>query len=417
MHFIRNKFCPVILACTFVLSIGKDYLNVGSCTGKWSSWKDRDNPTIEGDFEQLKDFPLTDDLCLYPVAAQARIIGSTNLSTTELVKFSLNGFFCRNADQPKGSCSDYEVRFCCRATNLNVGTCKGRWSSWKDRDNPSGNGDYELLKDFSQTDDLCLKASAVQARKIGSPVLETDEIVKISLDGFSCVNGDQPQGGCSDYEVRFCCGATNSGATNLNVGTCKGRWSSWKDRDNPSGNGDYELLKDFSPTGDLCPKALAVQARMIGSSVLETDEIVKISLAGFSCVNDDQFQGGCSDYEVRFCCETNTVLSVGSCKANWNSWVQWSTWQDRDNPSGTGDYEPHELLIDNNFCPNPMAAQARIIGTRVLSTSEVVTFSIHGLTCRNIDQPGGGKCSDYEVRFCCSTGGFPTDEKGLLPPI
>jgi len=320
MHFIRNKFCPVILACTFVLSIGKDYLNVGSCTGKWSSWKDRDNPTIVGDFEQLKDFPLTDDLCLYPVAAQARIIGSTNLSTTELVKFSLNGFFCRNADQPKGSCSDYEVRFCCRATNLNVGTCKGRWSSWKDRDNPSGNG-------------------------------------------------------------------------------------------------DYELLKDFSPTGDLCPKALAVQARMIGSSVLETDEIVKISLAGFSCVNDDQFQGGCSDYEVRFCCETNTVLRVGSCTANWNSWVQWSTWQDRDNPSGTGDYEPHELLTDNNFCPNPMAAQARIIGTTVLSTSEVVTFSIHGLTCRNIDQPGGGKCSDYEVRFCCSTGGFPTDEKGLLAPI
>jgi len=369
-------------------------LAVGSCTGKWSSWKDRDNPSGNADNELLRYFPQTSDLCPKALAVQARIIGTSNLWTNENVVITLGGFLCRNSDQPSGSsCSDYEVRFCCKTeTVLSVGSCTGRWSSWKDRDNPSGAGDFEQLKDFSKTGDLCSDPVAVQARIIGTTTLATSEEVNFSLNGFFCRNDQQPSGGCSDYEVRFCC----KSKTVLSVGLCTGKWSTWKDRDNPSGNGDFEQLKDFPKTGDLCSDPIAAQARIIGTSTLATTEEVNFSLDGFFCRNDKQPVGICSDYEVRFCCKPETVLSVGSCTG------KWSSWKDRDNPSGNAD---NELLRyfprTSDLCRKPSAVQARIIGTTVLATNEIVEITLGGFLCRNSDQPSGSSCSDYEVRFCC----------------
>jgi len=335
------------------------------------------------------------------VAAEARIIGTTSLTTTEIVSFSLAGLRCINDDQvSKGGCSDYEIRFCCAGiTNLVVGECtkqwRGQWSSWKDRDDPSVTGDWELLNLFTD-DDLCLNPVAAEARVVGTTSLTTTEIVSFSLAGLRCVNDDQLfEEVCSDYEIRFCCAKF----TNLVVGECRGQWSSWKDRDDPSLTGDWELLNLFTDD-DLCLDPVAAEARIIGTTSLTTTEIVSFSLAGLRCINDDQVsKGGCSDYEIRFCCAGITNLVVGECTKQWRG--QWSSWKDRDDPSVTGDWELLNLFTDDDLCLNPAAAEARIIGTTSLTTTEIVSFSLAGLICVNSDQVSEGRCSDYEIRFCC----------------
>ena len=96
-------------------------LDIGTCdNGAWSNWKDRDDPNGNFDAETIENFA-TDysdefqgtDLCANPIAAQSRILGTTDMSTTEHVQFSSNGLRCKNSEQTDGKCSDYEVRFCC----------------------------------------------------------------------------------------------------------------------------------------------------------------------------------------------------------------------------------------------------------------------------------------------------------------
>ena len=101
-------------------------LDVGTCnSGTWSGWKDKDNPSGNCDCEEMSQ--LTDDyddsgLCSNPTGTQARIKGSSAMSTTEDVRFGLNGLRCWNVDQADGRCEDYEVRFCCdsRKYQLNI---------------------------------------------------------------------------------------------------------------------------------------------------------------------------------------------------------------------------------------------------------------------------------------------------------
>ena len=102
-------------------------LDVGSCNnGKWGTWKDRDDPSGQYDEETIEGFAQGfshsgfegTDMCQNPIAAQARIIGSTDFSTTENVHFGLSGLSCANGfnrqqDMSGPGCSDYEVRFCC----------------------------------------------------------------------------------------------------------------------------------------------------------------------------------------------------------------------------------------------------------------------------------------------------------------
>jgi len=92
---------------------------------------DRDNPEGNCDCEEMhqftedygSDFGLRDSgLCFNPTGTQARIKGASQMSTTEDVRFGLNGLRCWNIDQADGKCEDYEVRFCCapRKYQLNI---------------------------------------------------------------------------------------------------------------------------------------------------------------------------------------------------------------------------------------------------------------------------------------------------------
>ncbi|MEM9452585.1 MAG: hypothetical protein AAGF11_00300 [Myxococcota bacterium] len=79
------------------------------------------------------------------------------------------------------------------------------WTQWYDRDNPSGNGDYE---NRSLQAGVCASPSGVECRTVsGLALWQTGEVVTCSTNaGFICVNADQPDGDCDyDYKVRFLC--------------------------------------------------------------------------------------------------------------------------------------------------------------------------------------------------------------------
>lgn len=84
----------------------------------------------------------------------------------------------------------------------------------------------------------------------------------------------------------------------------------------------------------------------------------------------------------------------------------WTEWFDRDDPSGTGDWEVlYNLRIENpgKICPKPQGIQVET--TTVLSVAaagEVIFKSdtTTGFVCRKQDQPDN-TCNDYRVRFSC----------------
>ncbi|XP_034058682.1 cartilage intermediate layer protein 1-like [Gymnodraco acuticeps] len=90
-------------------------------------------------------------------------------------------------------------------------------------------------------------------------------------------------------------------------------WTDWFDRDNPSGSGDWELLKDLKKEihGNICEYPLHIK-------VVTTDTMTPaISTGqtfytfhptqGFVCRNKDQSKDMCRDYKVSFLCPCRLV--------------------------------------------------------------------------------------------------------------
>ena len=94
-------------------------------------------------------------------------------------------------------------------TRLTAGTGEcSNWSGWKNRDDPTGTSDYELIHGGFDLDklpaDLCLLPTATQGRIVATQQMVTRQKVLMGIDGLDCVNA-QNNGACLDYEVRFCC--------------------------------------------------------------------------------------------------------------------------------------------------------------------------------------------------------------------
>ena len=87
------------------------------------------------------------------------------------------------------------------------------------------------------------------------------------------------------------------------------KWSDWKDRDDPSGSADHELLDWYITNGglpaDLCSKPTAAQGRIKATRQMVTTQNVVMGLNGLQCINARN-DSPCVDYEVRFCCPGNT---------------------------------------------------------------------------------------------------------------
>jgi len=95
-----------------------------------------------------------------------------------------------------------------------------------------------------------------------------------------------------------------SKATSKNVQVAPGNWTPWLDRDDETGTGDWEQLSDFVNAGQVCPNPLAVECRTTsGTDWTLAGEVYSCTVAGGGvCLNAQQPDGYCLDYQVRFLC-------------------------------------------------------------------------------------------------------------------
>jgi Mucin-2 protein WxxW repeating region len=80
----------------------------------WTPWLNRDLPSGAGDFETRVDFG-SQVPCSNPLAIQCQTIAGVDWTLAGEV-YSCTpsvGGFCRNNEQPDGTCMDYQVRFLC----------------------------------------------------------------------------------------------------------------------------------------------------------------------------------------------------------------------------------------------------------------------------------------------------------------
>ncbi|KAL1250060.1 hypothetical protein QQF64_021065 [Cirrhinus molitorella] len=353
-------------------------------------WFDSDNPNTNGGDSELLTVLLTmypGEICQNPLGIEAQTVSGQPASQTGNVFQVYNpttGFSCINANQGGGVCADYKVRF----------TCPEEWCSkcrtpWFDRDNPSGKGDYETLSllIIRYPLQVCAQPIAIEVTTIsGTPALPPGNIFAVydPLQGFACVNG-----ACQDYKVRFTC------PLSFCQTQCVTRWF---DSDNPDTNGgDSELLTGLLSMYHkyICPNPLGIEAQTIsGQPAYQTGNTFQAynSTSGISCVNANQGGGICADYKVRF-----------TCPEEWCSKCR-TSWFDRDNPSGLGDYETLSLTIityPQPVCAQPIAIEVTTISeTPVLPTGNnfQVYDPLQGFECVN-DQQDGGVCQDYKVRY------------------
>uniref|UniRef100_A0A8C6SRU7 WxxW domain-containing protein n=1 Tax=Neogobius melanostomus TaxID=47308 RepID=A0A8C6SRU7_9GOBI len=142
----------------------------------------------------------------------------------------------------------------------------------------------------------------------------------------------------------------------------------------------------------ICPQPVDIEVTtMFGKSPGIAREIVEMDKEGFVCKSEDK----CSGYRVRFACPPEY------CAAN----VCWTDWFDRDDPSGTGDYETLNHLqkeYPGKICKKPKYIEVVTVSGNIPATATGQTFIIfnptEGFVCKN---EGTQFCKDYKVRFGC----------------
>ena len=157
--------------------------------------------------------------------------------------------------------------------------------------------------------------------------------------------------------------------------------SNWVDRDNPGGSGDFEKVSDMYNAGQIsCRYPLRIEARRKSDKKdsSKTGEVINSLNTGygFSCLNSQQSDGSCADYEVRVWCNF------------------YSSWLDRDNPGGSGDYEDIANLYSSGqlSCTDPYYIDVRRKSDKVNALATGQTFAhystSYGFACKNVHQSG-----------------------------
>lgn len=86
-------------------------------------------------------------------------------------------------------------------------------------------------------------------------------------------------------------------------------WTGWFDRDNPSGDGDFEGLADLKRAnpGQICDEPIDIECQTLGGVDwrMTGNDYTCLPEVGGICLNDDQPRKvNCQDYRVRFrCCD------------------------------------------------------------------------------------------------------------------
>ncbi|XP_051894929.1 cartilage intermediate layer protein 1-like [Pristis pectinata] len=181
---------------------------------------------------------------------------------------------------------------------INTSNCK---TQWFDRDDPSGIGDYEDLTNLRKENPniICSNPTACEVETTdGMPASSTGDVIPEcdTCNGFVCVNAEQKNNTCHNYRIRFSCPQS----------FCEKR-TQWFDRDDPSGEGDFEVLSFLRKENpnQICSSPIACEVQtVLGKPASSTDDnIPECSIStGFICLNNDQTSGMCEDYKIRFIC-------------------------------------------------------------------------------------------------------------------
>lgn len=197
---------------------------------------------------------------------------------------------------------------------------------WINRDNPGGDGDFERYTDLQKKDKYKPYASCDKPLYMQAHVVGSDQIVNSNsrmayleefspLEGLRCNKSLMPDGKCPDYAVQFYCYASG--------------WTDWIDNDDPTGTvGDVEKR----PPSSVCTWPYEIRAKIVSDDidygilgaydreydvekrdlammdpeniVFEPfpDKLAKFDADGLICRNEDQSDGTCANYAVRFIC-------------------------------------------------------------------------------------------------------------------
>jgi hypothetical protein len=201
-----------------------------------------------------------------------------------------------------------------------------------------------------------------------------------SFGGFGGVAGTQGESGAA--------GTSSAGVSGGGGGGVY--WTGWLNRDTPEGLGDIEQR---ASSGSACEHPIDFEARVAGTNVayfLTGERLVASTEFGIECLNENQSDAACEDYEIKFL-----------CPKTWPVPGTWSDWKSRDTPAASSD---NEQLSEWSSppCVSPWAIEATTIsGIDYATTGDFVRIEPDfGLLCQNSLQPDGA-CSDYRVRFFC----------------
>ncbi|XP_033485700.1 mucin-5AC [Epinephelus lanceolatus] len=363
-----------------------------------TAWFDEHDVSTYGDSELLSDLRRKHRtrICSDPVDMEAQTVSgikSQHTRNTFHTFSAAEGLVCLNSEQKGSQCEDYKVMFTC--TGQFCSECRTRWF---DHDDPTGNGDYEVLSDLLRMypREICPQPIAIEVQTVsGEPASNTSDTF-LNYDatyGFACVNADQRGGSCEDYRVRYTCPTEFCQVSER----CR---TQWLNSDDPSDEGDVEsipqLLKTFP--GQVCGNPLSIEAKTTsGISAEHTgDTFLSYDAAfGFACISEKQRNKQCEDYQVILTCPPDFCQG---CRTSWFN---------LDNPTKQGDYETLRQLQmqhPNEVCSQPVAIEAMTVsGVPAHKTGDVfqVYDAARGFACVNAEQPGGRRCQDYKIRLTC----------------
>jgi microsomal dipeptidase-like Zn-dependent dipeptidase len=95
-------------------------------------------------------------------------------------------------------------------------------------------------------------------------------------------------------------------------------WTSWLNRDGSSGSGDWETLSEFVAANQSCSNPIGIQCKTTsGVDWTQSGEVYTCSAsAGGICRAQDQSDGYCLDYQVRFRCPTSGAFTYNATNTN-----------------------------------------------------------------------------------------------------
>lgn len=392
---IMLVFQSVAVCCLLVSDLWTFAAALETCE---TAWFDEGDASTDGDSELLGDLRRKHRMriCSNPVNMEAQTVSGVKAQytgNTFHTHSASEGLRCLNSEQKWKPCDDYKVKFTC--TGQFCSECRTRWF---DYDDPTGNGDYEVLSDLLNIypGEICPQPIAIEVQTVsGEPASNTSDVF-LNYDatfGFICVNSDQGSRSCEDYRVRFTCPREFCQVPEQ----CR---TQWLNGDDPSDEGDvesiFQLLKTFP--GQVCRNPLSIEARTAkGISVKYTrDTYLAYDVTfGFACINDKQKNKQCEDYQVILTCPPDFCKG---CRTRWFN---------LDKPTRHGDYETLrqvQMLFPSQVCSQPVAIEAMTeSGVPAHKSGDVLQVydATRGFSCVNAEQPGGKLCQDYKVRYTC----------------